>query len=215
MQFSFEAGVAALKRFIGREGDEAYHANVHDPLHAAFRAKATVHAGPIGLPMMWGAARAKLETLSNETRTAQAVAYVQVPFCSTRCLYCMFYQNPYKEDAAHAYAQTLVKELRSQADRAAQKCGPIHAVYFGGGTPTVFSPEDLRFVLRTVRETLPLANDCEITIEGRIHNFDDARVEAALEGGANRFSLGDTDFQYRDPPLDASRRRPRHDDPPA
>ena len=74
MQFSFEAGVAALKRFIGREGDEAYHANVRDPLHAAFRAKATVHAGPIGLPMMWGAARAKLETLSNETRTAQAVA---------------------------------------------------------------------------------------------------------------------------------------------
>lgn len=52
---SFEAGVEALRRFIGRGGDEAYFANETDPLHAAFRAKATVHAGPIGLPMLFGA----------------------------------------------------------------------------------------------------------------------------------------------------------------
>lgn len=87
---SFEAGVEALKRLIGRGGDEAYFANETDPLHAAFRAKATVHAGPIGLPMLFGAARSKLEALSAETRTKEAVAYVHVPFCSTRCLYCMF-----------------------------------------------------------------------------------------------------------------------------
>lgn len=102
----------------------------------------------------------------------------------------MFYQNPYSEEAVHAFADTLIKELHMHADRPAQKSGPIHAVYLGGGTPTALAPEDLRRVLQAVHECLPLANDCEITLEGRIHHFDDARVEAALEGGVNRFSLG-------------------------
>lgn len=114
---SFEAGVEALKRFIGRGGDEAYFANEADSLHAAFRAKATVHAGPIGLPMLFGAARLKLEALSNETRTKEAVAYVHVPFCSTRCLYCMFYQNPFDEAASHRYAELLEKEFGLWASR--------------------------------------------------------------------------------------------------
>ena len=81
---SFEAGVGALKGFIGRSGDEACCADETDALHAAFRAKATVHAGPIGLPMPFGAARSKLEALSHETRTMEAVAHV--PFCSAEVL---------------------------------------------------------------------------------------------------------------------------------
>lgn len=81
---SFEAGVGTLKRFIGRSGDEACCADETDALHAAFRAKATVHAGPIGLPMPFGAARSKLEALSHETRTMEAVAHV--PFCSAEVL---------------------------------------------------------------------------------------------------------------------------------
>lgn len=45
-------------------------------------------------------------------------------------------------------------------------------------------------MLKAVHEHLPLANDCEITLEGRIHHFEDAKMEAALAGGVNRFSLG-------------------------
>lgn len=193
MQFSFEAGVAALKRFIGREGDGAYHANVHDPLHAAFRAKATVHAGPIGLPMMWGAARAKLETLSNETRTAQAVAYVQVPFCSTRCLYCMFYQNPFSEAASARYAARLAGEFALWADRRIQakgEGGDISALYFGGGTPSALAPSDIEKVVGAARRHLPLSPDCEITLEGRVHDMTPERLDAAARAGVNRLSIG-------------------------
>lgn len=131
---SFEAGVEALKRLIGRGGDEAYYANEEDPLHAAFRAKATVHAGPLGLPMMFGAARAKLNSLSSEVRTKEAVAYVQVPFCGTRCLYCMFYQNPLDPTASHRYAELLIKEFGLWASRTVQSRnagGEISALYFG------------------------------------------------------------------------------------
>ena len=168
----------------------AFFASPKDPLHSAFLAKAVVHSGPGGMPTMGFAAVQAFEALLDSCREGKTLAYLHVPFCETRCLYCMFYQNPYREDAAHVFAEALVKELQMHADRAAQKSAPIHAVYFGGGTPTVLSPNDLRLVLKTVRECLPLANDCEITLEGRINNFDDARVEAALEGGVNRFSLG-------------------------
>lgn len=190
---SFEAGVEALKRFIGRGGDEAYFANETDPLHAAFRAKATVHAGPIGLPMLFGAARSKLEALSAETRTKEAVAYVHVPFCSTRCLYCMFYQNPFDETASHRYAELLEKEFRLWASRPLQSRetgGEISALYFGGGTPSALAPRDIESIVAAARRELPLSGDCEITLEGRVSDMTEDRLEAAARAGVNRLSIG-------------------------
>ena len=190
---SFEAGVEALKRFIGRGGDEAYFANETDPLHAAFRAKATVHAGPIGLPMLFGAARSKLEALSAETRTKEAVAYVHVPFCSTRCLYCMFYQNPVDETASHRYAELLEKEFRLWASRPLQSRetgGEISALYFGGGTPSALAPRDIESIVAAARRELPLSGDCEITLEGRVSDMTEDRLEAAARAGVNRLSIG-------------------------
>lgn len=190
---SFEAGVEALKRFIGRGGDEAYFANESDPLHAAFRAKATVHAGPIGLPMLFGAARSKLEALSAETRTKEAVAYVHVPFCSTRCLYCMFYQNPFDEVASHRYAELLEKEFGLWASRPVQSResgGEISALYFGGGTPSALAPQDIELIVAAARRELPLAKDCEITLEGRVSDMMEERLEAAARAGVNRLSIG-------------------------
>lgn len=190
---SFEAGVEALKRFIGRGGDEAYFANETDPLHAAFRAKATVHAGPIGLPMLFGAARSKLEALSAETRTKEAVAYVHVPFCSTRCLYCMFYQNPFDETASHRYAELLEKEFRLWASRPLQSRetgGEISALYFGGGTPSALAPRDIESIVAAARRELPLSGECEITLEGRVSDMTEDRLEAAARAGVNRLSIG-------------------------
>ncbi len=190
---SFEAGVEALKRLIGRGGDEAYYANEEDPLHAAFRAKATVHAGPLGLPMMFGAARAKLDSLSSEVRTKEAVAYVQVPFCSTRCLYCMFYQNPLDPTASHRYAELLIKEFGLWASRTVQSRnagGEISALYFGGGTPSALSPQDIEAVVAAARRELPLSADCEITLEGRVSDMTQARLDAAARAGINRLSVG-------------------------
>ena len=64
MALTFESGLDSLMHFVGLKGEEAYHANAADPLHAAFRAKAAVHAGPMGMPMIWALARGKLNSLS-------------------------------------------------------------------------------------------------------------------------------------------------------
>ena len=74
---------------------------------------------------------------------------------------------------------------------------PFQAVFFGGGTPTALSESDLVRLIRAVRERLPLTSDCEITLEGRIHDLSEGMVEAALHAGVNRFSLGVQSFDTR------------------
>ena len=187
---TFEAGAKKMSEKLKNGTAESFFANAADPLHAAFEAKAVIHSGPGGMPLMGKEARDYLEALAEQPRNGKTLAYLHVPFCETRCLYCMFYQNPYSEEASSVFARNLVREIELWSDKAAMNSHPVHAVYFGGGTPTALEPEDLKTVLKAVNRYLPLANDCEITIEGRIHNFGDDKIEAALEGGANRFSLG-------------------------
>ena len=137
---------------------------------------------------------ATLEPLLAEPRTGKTVAYIHVPFCETHCLYCGFYNKAYREDESRIYADALIQELRLWRGRPGQDAGPVHAVYMGGGTPTALQADDLRRILKEVRAVLPLANDCEITVEGRLSNFGPDKMEACFEGGANRFSLGVQSF---------------------
>ncbi len=179
-----------LKEFQPSEGRPYFAQVSDDPLAHAFEEKAVVHAGLGGrpvpreeLPQLW-------EKLSAVPRAGKTSAYVHIPFCQTKCLYCGFYANALKEEAAHAYAQALISEIRADRDLPLVKSGPVHSVYLGGGTPTGLSARDLKQLLTTLKACLPLANDCEITVEGRILNFDEEKMDACLEGGANRFSLG-------------------------
>lgn len=187
---TFEAGARAMTEALASRKPEAFFANATDPLHAGFQAKAAIHSGPGGMPLMGADARARHGALEVVPSLGKRLAYIHVPFCETRCLYCMFYQNPYRADAVTAYARRLVRELELYAAKAPKDDAPIHAVYFGGGTPTALSPTDMRLVLDALKRCLPLANDCEITLEGRIHGFTLEKMEAALAGGVNRFSLG-------------------------
>lgn len=84
-----------------------------------------------------------------------------------------------------------------EADSPLLQGGPIHAIYFGGGTPSALSAQQLHSIISQLRKSLPLAPDCEITVEGRIFNFDDERIDACLEAGANRFSIGVQTFNTR------------------
>ena len=187
---TFEENSRRMAEALKANTLDACRANAEDPLHAAFTAKAVVHSGPGGMPLMGADAERTLDGLLDTPRKSKTLAYLHVPFCETRCLYCLFYQNPYKEEAVLRYAKALVNEIQLWSERAAVTSHPVHAVYFGGGTPTAFSPDDLKLVIGAVKKYLPLANDCEITVEGRIHGLTDEKIEAALEAGANRFSLG-------------------------
>jgi oxygen-independent coproporphyrinogen-3 oxidase len=74
------------------------------------------------------------------------------------------------------------------------KSHPFHAIYLGGGTPSALRHENLFRLLKVIPKYLPLANDCEITLEGRVYHFSDDKIFACIEGGVNRFSIGVQSF---------------------
>lgn len=122
------------------------------------------------------------------------LVYLHIPFCATHCTFCGFYQNRFEEDSCAHYTDALLREIEMEADSPLHQSAPIHAVYFGGGTPSALAARDLARIITALRERLPLAPDCEITIEGRVLNFDDERIDACLDAGANRFSIGIQSF---------------------
>ncbi len=160
-----------------------------DPLTHAFEGKIAVHPGVGGNKLSDNEMVSIANELSNKVRNGKSVAYIHVPFCETHCLYCGFYNKGYNKDFSKKYTDTLISEIELWKGREIYN-SPIHAVYFGGGTPTSLEANDLERMLKTLREHLHLANDCEITIEGRLHNFGQDKIEACLKGGANRFSIG-------------------------
>jgi len=175
-----------IYEFFARKTDE--------PLADAFDSKGVVHpfVGMTPVPEarweeIWG-------TIAATPRSGKSVAYIHVPFCENHCLFCGFYQNPWRQEIGPDYTDAVVSDLRRDRDRTYQKDGPVHAVYFGGGTPSALTPTQLRKMLEAVRDNLPLAPDCEITVEGRIHNFTDDKAKACFDGGANRLSIGVQSF---------------------
>ncbi|MDR0338764.1 MAG: heme anaerobic degradation radical SAM methyltransferase ChuW/HutW [Desulfovibrio sp.] len=168
-----------------------------DPLANAFARKTAVHAGMSGGKVPKEDIPAVLERVRTTKRQGQAAAYVHLPYCESKCLYCGFFGGKYSKEAEAAYVRALIGEIEAEAACASVTSAPVNALYLGGGTPTALQARELYLVLRTLKNTLPLANDCEITVEGRMHNFDEEKIEACLKAGANRFSLGVQSFDTR------------------
>lgn len=137
------------------------------------------------------------QIISEVAPPRKRLLYLHIPFCATHCTFCGFYQNRYQEESCTRYTDALLREIEQEADSVLHQSAPIHAVYFGGGTPSALSAPDLARIINTLRKRLPLAPDCEITIEGRVLNFDDDRIDACLDAGANRFSIGIQSFNSK------------------
>lgn len=131
---SFEAGQKRMMNGVAQiEEIIDFKATITDePLKHAFDSKVTVHSRMAGRPYMGQEARELIEGQFDNERQGTGLAYIHVPFCETRCLYCLFYQNPLQSDSSQRYTDTLIKELQLWSDKKAQQATPLHAVYFGG-----------------------------------------------------------------------------------
>lgn len=176
-----------------------YFANVtNDPLSRAFTARRAVmpfrgkrRVESDMVPSRWQ------EMLANHVDGSFGsgrLAYVHIPFCANHCLFCGFYRNAYTALAVGEYVDLLMRDIEREAQYAATQSEEITAIYLGGGTPSALTAAELSRLLLTLRRHLPVADGCEITVEGRIIHFDDEKVVACLEAGANRFSIGVQSF---------------------
>ncbi|SFT82501.1 coproporphyrinogen III oxidase, anaerobic [Pseudovibrio denitrificans] len=180
---------AALEQFFAQETD--------DPLRYAFQRRGAHMPGSAGEAVAEDAQQQVWHEIQRSSRSGMAVMYLHVPFCANHCLFCGFYRNKWQEEHSAPYADALIKELELEASSPASQSAPINAVYFGGGTPTALHANDLARVIRRIRELYPLSADCEITVEGRIFHFDDEKIDACLDAGANRFSTGVQSFNTK------------------
>ena len=122
------------------------------------------------------------------------LAYLHIPFCANHCLFCGFYRNRTDDAAMSVYVDHLIREIERDAIRPGFSDRPVAAIFLGGGTPSALSAIDLHRLIATLRRCLPVADDCEITVEGRVAGFDAEKIDACLDAGANRFSIGIQSF---------------------
>ena len=130
------------------------------------------------------------EIQNADLRGRKRLIYIHIPFCDIHCQFCGFYQNPLRKFDTSTYIDYLLKEISLEINNKAMQSAPVHAIYFGGGTPSALAVGQLARVIRYLKQYAPLAPDCEITVEGRISDFDDEKVDSYIEAGANRFSIG-------------------------
>ncbi|MET4817876.1 radical SAM protein [Endozoicomonas lisbonensis] len=148
--------------------------SVPDPLRHAFDLKTSAHSRGAGTPlppMMWQESWNQL--MSKPFGEGRRAAYFHIPFCRTKCSYCGFFQNTTKADMVEKYVDYLVREIEMTAQLPNVQSAPIQAVYFGGGTPTDLTADQIRRLGKVIRDNLPLANDCEVTFESRFNGLTD------------------------------------------
>lgn len=135
--------------------------------------------------------------------------YIHIPWCVQKCPYCDF--NSHGVDRFKAatdtpqgaelepaglpeqeYIAALMRDL--DADLAGVQERKLSSIFFGGGTPSLFSPEAIGQILHGVEQRVPFADDIEITLEANPGTVEQARFEGYRKAGVNRLSIGIQSF---------------------
>ena len=117
--------------------------------------------------------------------------YVHIPFCKQKCMYCDFpaYQN--LQDYYETYIYALVQEIDLWiSEHPESKERPIDTIYFGGGTPTELSIQQIKMILDKIKSTFTITDDCHMTIESNPGEVDLRYLTKLVQLGFNRISFG-------------------------
>jgi len=116
--------------------------------------------------------------------------YIHIPFCKQACYYCDFHFSTSlkkKNDLINALIKEIV--LRKQ-----EITEPIQTIYFGGGTPSILSTDELQFLLDTIYENYSVSDNPEITLEANPDDLDTEKIIALSKTPINRLSIGVQSF---------------------
>lgn len=121
--------------------------------------------------------------------------YIHIPWCIHKCPYCDFNSHEFKDqdikNNEEAYTHALLKQIENYN---IEPNRPIHSIFFGGGTPSLFSPKAFDILIKKLENTFGLGKDCEITIEANPGTFDKEHFYGYRDVGINRMSLGIQSF---------------------
>ena len=134
------------------------------------------------------------EKILADNRPESFSLYISIPFCPSRCHYCSFVSHDIASPSARKliapYVEKLQEEIRETGQLAKQLGLRLETVYFGGGTPTTLSAQQLTALCRTVADSFDLSHLREYTVEaGRPDTIDREKLEALKAAGVTRISI--------------------------
>ena len=118
--------------------------------------------------------------------------YIHVPFCLSKCLYCGFYSVASTRNK-DLYVNTLLEEIKLRRDYLSRS--PIKTIYFGGGTPSLLSADELSQILRQLEQHHDCSNLQEMTLEANPEQLTPDYCKTLRALGFNRLSIGVQSFQ--------------------
>ncbi len=122
--------------------------------------------------------------------------YVHIPWCLRKCPYCDFNSHEARGPVPEAgYVDALVADLEASVPKVWGR--RVHAVFLGGGTPSLFSAGSIDRILVAARTLLPLEADAEVTLEANPGTFEQAKFRDFRAAGVNRLSVGIQSFDAR------------------
>ena len=124
--------------------------------------------------------------------------YIHIPYCKQKCHYCNFYSfasGQYRDD----FVDALLSEIDLRKDYLQDQ--EIGTVYFGGGTPSLLSADEINKILEKVKTDFKVKPEVEITLEANPDDITDEKLRSFKDTPINRFSMGiqsfhDDDLEY-------------------
>ncbi|MBL7154910.1 MAG: coproporphyrinogen III oxidase family protein [Candidatus Portnoybacteria bacterium] len=122
--------------------------------------------------------------------------YVNIPFCKTRCAYCMYYSEVIPksdvEKKVDIYLDALAREIESYNINFKKR--KTRHLYIGGGTPLLLNPKQLKRLFEIIYKNFVFTSTSQFTIEGRPGDFTQEKLEILVKNKINRVTLGIQSF---------------------
>ena len=118
--------------------------------------------------------------------------YVHIPWCVKKCPYCDFNSHISNSIDEKKYLDALMADLDAELEITNSR--PIKSIFFGGGTPSIFSPETIHKIIEGTKDRLTFDKNIEITMEANPGTFEQNNFSEFKAAGVNRLSIGIQSF---------------------
>ena len=122
----------------------------------------------------------------------KAGIYIHIPFCKTKCIYCDFYSVTKRDDSITNFVDCMVKEIKLNKTRL--KNTTYDTIFFGGGTPSVLTENQLGKILNALYKFYNIDEDAEVTLECNPGEITFEKLSHFRKIGVNRLSIGFQSF---------------------
>ena len=115
--------------------------------------------------------------------------YIHVPFCKKKCNYCDFYSVKWDDERENKYIEAVINEIKGYKEILGNDYF-VDTIFFGGGTPTIVKPSNLKRILQAIDSILEIDQNAEISMEANPNTLTDENLSEYKEAGINRLSIG-------------------------